>query len=423
MSHLTYEERLIIQQDLKFGKNFSQIAKHIKKDRTTVSREVFYRRHSVPAKFFNNCAHRTFCTIYHKCSVKCNNYSYCGVCGKCIKGCKDYKKESCRRLTKPPYVCNGCDERRCGYERFFYYAREAQKEYSDILRTSREGIAISDEELDFLEKNVVPLIKSGCSIPVACHEFKDQMPISEKTMYEYVNKGLFSIGNMDMRRKCRRSYKKKTGPVLRVDKECHIDRTYMDYERYKSENPEQKIVQMDSVIGRTGGKVLLTIFLTDCDMQLYYLRDRNTAESVSRTFKMLRETLGEDFKKIFQICLTDRGSEFTDPLRIECDEKTGELQCRVFYCEPMDSNQKSNCERNHEIFRYVSPKGKSFDHCNQEMITEASCHINSYPRKSLGWKSPIDLFVENYGEEALKKLGLRKITIDQLQLRESLLNP
>jgi len=421
MSHLTYEDRLTIQQDLKFGKNFSQIAKHIGKDRTTVSREVIAHRHSVPAKMYNDCVHRTYCTIFHRCKEKCSHFRTCGTCIRCIDGCKEYKKDSCWKITKPPYVCNGCNDR-CGFERFFYHAREAQKEYQQTLSECREGIALSDEELDFLKREVVPLIKSGCSIPVACHAFKDQMPVSEKTMYEYVNKGLLGIGNIDLRLKCRRPYKKKTGPVLRVDTKCHIGRSFHDYEVYKAENPNHKIVQLDSVIGRNGGKVLLTIFFTDCDLQLYYIRDRNTAESVSKIFKALRQTLGSDFTRLFQICVTDRGCEFTDPKRIECDDETGEIQCKVFYCEPMNSNQKSNCERNHEIFRYVSPKGKSFDHCTQDMITEAACHINSYPRQSLGWKSPIDLFIEIYGKETLKKLGLRKIALEQLQLRESLLN-
>jgi len=421
MSHLTYEDRLTIQQGLKFGKNFSQIAKEIGKDRTTISREVIAHRHSIQAKMYNNCVHRTYCTIYSKCQSKCSHYSNCGKCIKCIEGCKDYKKDSCWRLTRPPYVCNAC-EVKCGFERYFYHAQVAHKEYLAILKETREGISISDEDLAFLEEKVIPLIKSGCSIPVAYHEFKDQMPISEKTMYEYVNKGIFSIGNMDLRLKCRRSYKKKTGPVLRVDKQCHVGRSYHEYEKYKEENPTSKVVQMDSVIGKKGGKVLLTIFFTDCDLQLYILRDRNTADSVSKAFRELRNVLGDDFTKLFQICLTDRGSEFTDPIHIECDDETGEVQCKVFYCEPMNSNQKSKCERNHEIFRYVSPKGKSLDHCNQEMITEAACHINSYPRQALGWKAPIDLFIEIYGEETLKKLGLRKINLTQLQLRESLLS-
>lgn len=41
---------------------------------------------------------------------------------------------------------------------------------------------------------------------------------------------------------------------------------------------------------------------------------------------------------------------------------TGEVQCMMFYCDPMNSNQKSECEKNHEFIRYVIPKGKTMDH-------------------------------------------------------------
>ena len=43
-----------------------------------------------------------------------------------------------------------------------------------------------------------------------------------------------------------------------------------------------------------------------------------------------------------KVIVTDRGSEFTDPMKIDADPETGEIQCRVFYCDPMNSNQKSN---------------------------------------------------------------------------------
>ena len=53
-----------------------------------------------------------------------------------------------------------------------------------------------------------------------------------------------------------------------------------------------------------------------------------------------------DFSMLFQVIVTDRGSEFTDPMKIEADPETGEVQCRVFYSDPMNSSQKSNCEKN-----------------------------------------------------------------------------
>lgn len=61
--------------------------------------------------------------------------------------------------------------------------------------------------------------------------------------------------------------------------------------------------------------------------------------------------------------------------------ETGEIQCYVFYCDPMNTNQKSNCERNHEFIYYIIPKNHPKDEYREEEIREMMNHINFYPRK------------------------------------------
>ncbi|MBQ0032467.1 MAG: hypothetical protein KBT68_06670 [bacterium] len=48
--------------------------------------------------------------------------------------------------------------------------------------------------------------------------------------------------------------------------------------------------------------------------------------------------------KLFPVILTDRGTEFSNPSRIEFD-KDGKRRTRVFFCDPMNSNQKSHLLR------------------------------------------------------------------------------
>ena len=123
---------------------------------------------------------------------------------------------------------------------------------------------------------------------------------------------------------------------------------------------------------------------------------------------------------LFQVIVTDRGSEFTDPMKIEADPETGEIQCRVFYCDPMNSNQKSNCERNHELIRYVIPKNQAKECYTKEEIRDMMNNINSYPRKKWNGQAPIDLFVKIYGQEAAERLGLEKIPSDSIHLTPAL---
>jgi IS30 family transposase len=178
---------------------------------------------------------------------------------------------------------------------------------------------------------------------------------------------------------------------------------------------------MDTVEGRKGGKVILTIFIRGCSLQLMFLRDSKTAAEVTDAYAWLRKSLGNTFPKIFQAVLTDRGTEFSDPSSIEVDPRTGEVLCKVFYCDPQQTNQKSRCERNHELIRYILPKGSSFDDLTQEDVTLMMNHVNSMPRASLNARSPFQIFEALFGKETAAQLGLRYIPLDELCLLPELL--
>lgn len=165
--------------------------------------------------------------------------------------------------------------------------------------------------------------------------------------------------NIDLLRKVRYRPRRRNKP-FKVDRYCHIGRSYQDFQAYLQERPDTPIVQMDTVEGRKGGKVLLTILFTQTALMLIYLIDRNTSQSVIDTFNMLEQTLGnKTFRRLFPVILTDNGTEFSNPAAIETE-----------------------IERNHELIRMVLPKGSSFDHLTQANVSLLACHVNSLIRKS-----------------------------------------
>ena len=421
--HLTYQDRVIIEEGLRAKESFAEIARHIGKDRSTVSREV----HDHPKHIRPNgvvCSHNKDCKRRDKCRyTNCKSEVICvSACPNCQWSCPDFDEKYCIHMQEYPYGCNSCEKKSCKFRRKVYSAKFAQQKAEHICSESRKGIAMSDEEFQFLDELIVDRLKKGQSIHVIHSEHKDEMPVSERTVYAYMQQGLFSTDKLVLRRTLQRPARKKSGPALRVDRFCHKGRTYEEYLSYCEQHPNEAIVQMDTVMGKSGGKCLLTILFTNCDLQLMYLRDRNTAKTVVDVFEMLREILGDDdFTRLFQIILTDRGSEFTDPLSIEASPYTGEIDCHLFYCDPQQSNQKSNCERNHELIRYVIPKGTSMNNLTQEKVTLMMNHINSYPRKKWNDKSPYEVFVSIYGEIVAKKLGLEKVNCKNIFLRPDLI--
>lgn len=55
----------------------------------------------------------------------------------------------------------------------------------------------------------------------------------------------------------------------------------------------------------------------------------------------------------------------------------------------MRSDEKGSCERNHQLLRYIFPKGTPFDDLTQENLDLIASHINSLKRKSTDFSTPI----------------------------------
>ena len=91
--------------------------------------------------------------------------------------------------------------------------------------------------------------------------------VSESTMYRLIDYGLFDAKNIDLPRKVRYARRKKK-KVYKVDKSCRLGRTYADYQLYIREHPDLPVTQIDSVEGRKGGKVLLTIHFVKAEFML-----------------------------------------------------------------------------------------------------------------------------------------------------------
>lgn len=297
---------------------------------------------------------------------------------------------------------------------------EAQKEYELTRSESRSGFAISETELEHLDSVVSPLLLKGQSVHHISQTHADSIMCSEKTLYTYIDNNLLSARNIDLPRKVRLRPRKSKPVALKVDKSCRVGRTWKDYCSYMALHPDTPVVQIDSVEGMKGGKVLLTIHFVNSSLMLAFLRDSNDSQSVIDIFDRLYLELRPDiFQDLFPVILADNGSEFSNPSRIEFDRQ-GNRRTHLFYCDPSAPYQKGAAENNHEFIRRIIPKGVDLALYSQEQISLMMSHIDSYLRKALGNKSPYDTFAFQYGIEPLEKFGLRKIPADEITLSPEL---
>lgn len=425
---LTLNDRIFIQTSLESNTSLSSIASQLCVSLSTISREV--KGHIVVKDTYgygsckNRCINRRSCdksAICRGCKVKCAKKK-CSSCRKvlCNSVCKDYVEDICELLSKPPYVCNGCNtKQRCQLKKKYYYASEANNTATTLRKESRSGFNLTEEELKEIDALLSDRIKLGQSIHHIFATSKDEMPICERQAYVLIKQGMLSAKPIDMPRVVRMRPRKRKSKEVKVDKKCRVNRTYDDYLKYMEEHSDEPILEGDTVEGIKGGKCVLTLSWPSWSFQIGILRDHNTSSSVTRAVDNFYNLLGDElFHKIFpSIWLLDNGSEFSNPLAIE---KYG---IKVFYCDASAPYQKGFCENNHIEIRKVLPKGTSFNDLDQGFFDFLFSNINSLVRKKLNDQTPFDLFSLVLKDNSIltSTFNIERIDADKVELKPSLL--
>ena len=424
--HFTFDERYAIQTGLDAGKSIHKIAVEIDRVDSSVRREISRNRYRVSDRKYtvHPCHFRNSCERMHMCGDESCNRTCKGCYEVCNKpDCPDYEAAMCVHVSGAPFVCNGCPSlisQTCHFPKFSYNAKMAQQNYKDKLKESREGISISPEDMTELDNLVSPLLLNGHSISSVFIRHEDEIPVSERTLYSYVNDCRLTARNIDMPRKVhfKQRYKHDNS---RNREPFAIGRTYKNYKDYMAENPEVSVCEIDTVIGTPGGKCLFTLIFQSCNLMIAILIDDKSQASIINAYNSICDAIGvELFSELFAVTLTDRGTEFSNPYALEHDSQ-GNEKTKVFYCDPYCSWQKPHVERNHEFIRQILPKGSSFDNLTQDDVTLMMNHINSYPRKSLNNHSPYEVAQMLLGETFLKAVNFSKIPADEVILKPSLI--
>ena len=254
-----------------------------------------------------------------------------------------------------------------------------------------------------LDELITRLVRKGQPLTHIYAEHEKEMPVSLRSLYNYIDAGELTIRNIDLRRKTsykQRRQNKKGFSEGFANQEYRQCRTYEDFELLMKFVNDDLIVEMDTVKGvREKGKRLLTMIFRKNSVMLLFLMPDGTAASVKRVFDYLESGLGlEVFQRLFPYILTDNGGEFKKVDQLELTE-TYEYRTHLYYCDPMASWQKPHIEKNHEYIRYAIPKKRSLNPYTQEDMTLLMNHINSTKRPGLGNKSPYELFLEDENNE------------------------
>ena len=206
-THLTLEERKVIEVGIENSSTKKAISETIGKDPTTVAKEIRAHRKLKPRNTYNRpvlCDHRRDCKK-KPCVVKCENFM----------------EPKCRRRDILPGACNKCASLdKCVLDKYLYNAEIAHTEYRRDLVDFREGINLTTKERDEPGGIIASLLKKGQSLQqiLSAHPEISQ---SKRTMYYYIESGVFkpfcvdnsSLKEQVQRKKFKDKYKKRKEPA------------------------------------------------------------------------------------------------------------------------------------------------------------------------------------------------------------------
>lgn len=385
MGRLTTEERMVIQACLTKNMTLTEIARRLKRDKSTISREI---------------AKNTI-KVYGVDYVECIHY-------------------------KENFLCNSCRyrHRNCYHTKYYYDFKKADDKAKKQRHESCKGSRLKISDVKYIDSILIEEIRN---LRQSLHHVYIANPAlqkicSERTIRRLIYRGEVSVKPHELRRYVRYKHSSKTNEKLPLkDITVIIGRTYTDYLSFVEKHKRLNIVQYDSVIGKVDDdKAILTITFKKYNFQFGLLIKKSDQNDVQRKIKQLFRRLGNNVvKEIFPINIADNGIEFSRFNEIEIG-LYGEKVCRTFFTTPYRSNDKSECERNHELIRYFIPKGISMNKLTQEQVNYMFSNINSYVRKSKGDKTPYDIVLRKFGKAFLDSIGITKVEKKKVDLNRIL---
>jgi IS30 family transposase len=85
----------------------------------------------------------------------------------------------------------------------------------------------------------------------------------------------------------------------------------------------------------------------------------------------------------------DRGTELAQHVQLSVDANLD-----VYFCDPHSPWQRGTNENTNRLLRQYFPKGARLDSWSQANLNTTARELNTRPRKTLGFKTPLEVFTE-----------------------------
>lgn len=126
-----------------------------------------------------------------------------------------------------------------------------------------------------------------------------------------------------------------------------------------------------------------------------------TARTIRLESDRIQKALGSyfDFSFLFPVILTDKSSKFGKPDHLKKDRNGNRTS--LFYCDPMQSSQKTGIENVHTMLRIIIPSGTILEGYIQWDIRRVIDHVNNTPHKNRDGRTPDEIAIKTFVPEVL----------------------
>lgn len=208
------------------------------------------------------------------------------------------------------------------------------------------------------------------------------LEVSHETIYQYVYRDKREGGDLYRHLRCQRKRKKRYGShstrglipgrVSIDERPAVVDRKnrFGDWE-------------LDTVIGKNHQQAIVTITERKSKLALFAKVERKTADLVRDAIISLLEPIKDWVKTL----TADNGKEFAGHLAV-----AEELEADFYFAHPYASWERGLNENTNGLLRQYFPKKTDFRQVSENEINKAMDKLNNRPRKTLGYKTPNEIF-------------------------------
>ena len=215
--------------------------------------------------------------------------------------------------------------------------------------------------------------------------------VSPEWIYHYIYAEKRTGGTLHKHLRCQKQCRKRRGSVERrgqiKGRVCISQRPDIVEERSRVGDWE-----VDTVIGKQGGAVLVTLAERKSRFSVVVKADNKTAKAVSAAITDAMKPLA---KRVHTLTY-DNGKEFAFHQQV-----SETLSAKGFFAHPYRSWERGLNENTNGLIRQYTPKGKEIGLMSNDQVQNIMDSLNSRPRKCLGFKTPNQVFNEEISDVAL----------------------